>query len=76
MAQTQTPSPRRPQPEDYGSAAEFRWARRNWRRSHGGGLFGLLLIAFVCGSLAGSTTAVFALMAFAVVCWLIARSRP
>lgn len=67
---------RRPQPEDYRTAAEYRGARRNWKRSHGGSLLVLLAIAFAFGAWTSSQPAVWTLVVFAVVAWLNARSRP
>ena len=46
----------RPQRSDYRTAAEYRWARRNWRRAHGGSLIVTLAIAFVFGAWTGSQT--------------------
>jgi hypothetical protein len=65
-----------PRSEDYPTAWSYWQTRRNWRPSHGGSLLALLAIALVFGGLGGSTSAVFALMAFAVVAWVFARSRP
>jgi hypothetical protein len=66
----------RPRPQDYRTGAEYRWARRNWKRAHGGSLFALLLIAVFFGAWSGSQAALFGLVAFAIVAWLIARARP
>jgi TRAP-type C4-dicarboxylate transport system permease large subunit len=66
----------RPRPEHYRTAAEYRWARRLWKRSRGGSLLALLAIAAFFGALSGSQAAMFALIAFAVICFVIARSRP
>ena len=65
----------RPQPEDYPTRATYRWALRNWQRHHGGSLFVLLAIALVFGSLSGSTAGVWLLVMFAIIAWVIARSR-
>jgi hypothetical protein len=66
----------RPQPDQYATRAEYRWARRNWRRSHGGSLLGTLAIAVFFGALTGSQVALWALVAFAVAAHVAARSRP
>jgi hypothetical protein len=66
----------RPQPEHYRTRAEYSWARRNWRRSHGGGLLAKLAIAVVFGAWSGSQAALWGLVGFAIVTHLIARSRP
>jgi hypothetical protein len=55
MAQSQTPAPR-PDPAAYRTAAEYRWARRQWKRTHGGSLIVTLSIAFVFGAWTGSQT--------------------
>lgn len=66
----------RPLPENYRTGAEYRWARKLWRRKHGGSLIATLAIAFIFGGLTGSQVLLWSLVAFAVVGWLIARSRP
>jgi hypothetical protein len=66
----------RPQPEQYRTRSEYAWARRNWKRAHGGSLIALLAIAVFFGAWSGSQAALFGLVAFAIVAHLIARSRP
>ena len=44
----------RPQPQDYPTRATYRWALRNWRRSHDGSLIAVLAIAVFFGALTGS----------------------
>jgi hypothetical protein len=66
----------RPNPESFKTAAEYRWARRNWKRKHGGSLIAVLLIAVFFGALTGSQALLWGLVAFAIVAHLIARSRP
>ena len=66
----------RPQPEQFGTGAEYRWARRNWKRAHGGSLLGTLAIAVFFGALSGSQALLGLLVGFAIVCHVIARSRP
>ena len=66
----------RPQPEDYPTRATYRWALRNWKRRHGGSLILLLALAVFFGAWSGSQAALFGLVAFAVVAWLVARARP
>jgi hypothetical protein len=74
---TQPDTPKtRPQPEQYRTGAEYRWARKQWKRKHGGSLLMTLLIAIFFGALTGSTTLLFVLVAFAIVVHVIARSRP
>jgi hypothetical protein len=66
----------RPQPEQYRSRSEYRWAVKLWKRKHGGSLIAVLAIALVFGALTGSGIGLLALVAFAVVMWMVARSRP
>ena len=66
----------RPQPEQYPTRATYRWALKNWRRSHGGSLIAVLAIALFFGALTGSQALLWGLVAFAVVMWMVARSRP
>lgn len=72
MAHSQTPT-RRPDPAQYRTGAEYRWARRQWKRSHGGSLTALLLIATFFGLWSGSAAALWLLIGFAVVAHTIAR---
>jgi hypothetical protein len=65
----------RPQPEKYPTRATYRWALKNWKRSHGGSLLVLLAIAFVFGAWSGSQVILWGLVCFAVVAHVIARSR-
>ena len=66
----------RPRPEQYKTGAEYRWARKRWKRSHGGSLLATIAIAAFFGALTGSTTLLWLLVAFAIVAHVIARSRP
>jgi hypothetical protein len=66
----------RPRPEQYRTAAEYRWARKLWKRRHGGSLIAVLLIAGFFGLLSGSAVALLVLVAFAIGGTMIARSRP
>lgn len=66
----------RPRPEDFETAAEYRWARKLSIRKHGGSLIGTLAIAVVFGGLTGSIALLLLLVAFAIVGTVIARSRP
>lgn len=66
----------RPRPEDFPTRAAYRWRLKLWRRRHGGSLLAVLLIAFVFGGLSGSQTVLWGFVAFAVVAWMVARSRP
>jgi hypothetical protein len=69
-------SARGPRPEQYRTAGEYFWARRRWKRTHGGSMIVTVAIAFLFGAWTGSQAALFALVAFAVVATLIARRRP
>ena len=64
------------QQEDYPTRATYRWALRNLKRSHGGSLILLLALAVFFGAWTDSQALLWALVAFAVVVWLVARSRP
>jgi hypothetical protein len=66
----------RPQPEQYATRAEYRWQLKQWRGAHGGRLIGTLCIAVFFGALTGSQVLLWALVAFAIVAHLFARSRP
>jgi hypothetical protein len=66
----------RPQPEQFATRSEYRWALRLWKRRHGGSLLVLLAIAFIFGAWTGSQALLWGLVAFAIVAWLIARNRP
>lgn len=72
MAQSQTPA-QRPRPDDYRTGAEFRWARHNWKRSHGGSLIVTLAIAFIFGAWTGSQALLWGLVAFAIIAHVVAR---
>jgi hypothetical protein len=63
----------RPRPEQYATRAEYRWARRQWNRRHGGSLPGTLAVAVLFGAATGSTVLFFALVAFAVLATAFAR---
>jgi predicted lipid-binding transport protein (Tim44 family) len=65
----------RPRPEQFATAAEYRWARHLWRRAHGGSLIGTLAIAVFFGALTGSTALLVLLIVFALVATMIARRR-
>jgi hypothetical protein len=66
----------KPQQEEYGTRAEYRWARKQFNRKHGGSLFGTLAVAVFFGAITGSTALLFGLVASAVLVHLVARSRP
>jgi asparagine N-glycosylation enzyme membrane subunit Stt3 len=63
----------RPRPEQYATASEYRWARRLWRKRHGGSLLAVLAIAVFFGALTGSQAFLWLLVAFAIVAHVIAR---
>jgi hypothetical protein len=65
----------RPQPEQFATRAEYTWARRNWKRAHGGSLIVTLAIAVFFGAWSGSSAVLFGLVAFAIVATMIARRR-
>jgi hypothetical protein len=65
----------RPRPEDFPTRAEWKWADRTWRRKHGGSLIAVLLIAVFFGALTGSGIGLLALVAFAFLAWMVARTR-
>ncbi len=75
MTHSQTPA-QRPRPEDFKTRGEWRWARRQWKRKHGGSLIALLLIAAFFGALSGSQALLWGLVVFAIACHVVARTRP
>jgi len=44
----------RPQPDNFRTAAEYRWARRLWRKRTGGSLITTAALALLVGGLSGS----------------------
>jgi hypothetical protein len=44
----------RPQPESFKTGAEYRWARRLWRKRTGGSLVTTAALALIVGGLSGS----------------------
>jgi hypothetical protein len=66
----------KPQPEQYRTASEYRWAKRLWLRRHGGHLWTTLAIAIFFGLLSGSATLLMLLVVFALLMTALARSRP
>ncbi len=44
----------RPQPESFKTSAEYRWARRLWRKRTGGSLITTAALALIVGGLSGS----------------------
>ena len=66
----------RPQPEQFSSRAEYRWAKKLWLRQHGGSLWTTLAIAIFFGAWTGSGVLLVVLVAFALVGTCYARSRP
>ena len=61
----------KPQPEQYATRAEFRWAVKLWRRRYGGwtSVFGSVVIALVVAGLTGS-------VAFAFVALVVMLAWP
>ncbi len=43
----------RPQPESFKTGAEYRWARRLWRKRTGGSLITTAALALIVGGLSG-----------------------
>ena len=66
----------KPQPEQYRTRAEYRWARHLWVRSHGGTLIGTVAIAVLFGAWTGSVVLMLSLVVLALVGTAYARSRP
>jgi hypothetical protein len=62
----------RPQPERYRTAAEYRWARRLWKRQHGGSLIGNVAVAAIAGGITGSQVAV---VVFIIVAFVVTLAR-
>jgi hypothetical protein len=44
----------RPEPESFKTGAEYRWARRLWRKRTGGSLITTAALALIVGGLSGS----------------------
>ena len=62
-----------PQPETFKTAAEYRWARRLWKRKHGGSLVGNVAVAAIAGGITGSQVAVVVFIVLAVLVTLARR---
>lgn len=58
-----------PQPKDYGTRAEYRWARRNWRRRHGGSLARAMILALLAAALLHAPVVFWVLLGL----WAVAR---
>jgi asparagine N-glycosylation enzyme membrane subunit Stt3 len=69
-------SARGPRPEQYRTAGEYLWARRQWKRTHGGSIIVTVAITFMFVAWTGSQVLLSGLVAFAVVATLIARRPP
>ena len=66
-----------PRPEHYATAAQYRWARRLWKRRHGGSMIGNVAVAVIAGGITGSHVAVVLFVLLAVVVTLARRhSEP
>lgn len=68
----------KPRPEEYETRARYRWALKQWHKTHGGGFFsiiGTLSIAAFFGALTGSVALFFLLIAFAIVATMVARGK-
>ncbi len=57
----------RPQPDQFRTGAEYRWARKVWRAKHGGSMVGNVAVAAVAGGITGSRVAVVAFIVLAVL---------
>jgi hypothetical protein len=66
----------RPQPEDFKTGAEYRWAKRLWLRRHGGYLWTTIGLALLFGALTGSVVLLVLLVVAALAMTAYARSRP
>ncbi|MGO8904544.1 MAG: hypothetical protein ACLQMH_02845 [Solirubrobacteraceae bacterium] len=66
----------RPQPEDFKTGAEYRWAKKLWLRKHGGYLITTLAIAVFFGALTGSAVLMVLLIIATLIMTAYARSRP
>jgi hypothetical protein len=63
----------KPQPDQFKTRSEYKWAAKQHRKQHGGSLIGTLAIAAFFGALTGSQVLFWALIAFAVLATVIAR---
>jgi len=66
----------RPQPENFKTGAEYRWAKRLWLRRHGGYLWTTIGLALLFGALTGSVVLLVLLVVAALAMTAYARSRP
>ena len=66
----------RPQPENFKTGAEYRWAKRLWLRRHGGYLWTTIGLALLFGALTGSVVLLVLLVVAALTMTAYARSRP
>ena len=62
-----------PQPESFRTGAEYRWARKLWKRKHGGSMTGNVAVAAIAGGITGSQTAVVLFITLAVALTLARR---
>jgi hypothetical protein len=65
----------KPRPEAYRTHAEYRWARRNWLRAHGGPAWMALVVAFFLGGLTGSPVGLALVVAVTLAGVWLARSQ-
>jgi hypothetical protein len=65
-----------PQPENFKTGAEYRWAKRLWLRRHGGYLWTTIGLALLFGALTGSVVLLVLLVVAALAMTAYARSRP
>ncbi len=65
----------RPRPDQYQTAWSYFWAKRAWKRSHGGSLIVNVAVAAIAGGITGSQVAVIGFIGLAVIVTL-ARREP
>lgn len=63
----------KPRPENYRTGAEYRWAKRAWRKRTGGSLITTVLLAAIFGALTGSPTLLWGTIALALLFHLALR---
>ncbi len=64
----------KPRTEQYPTAWSYFWAKRAWKRAHGGSMIGNVAVAAIAGGITGSQVALVAFMMLAVAV-TVARRR-
>ncbi len=64
----------RPQPDNFKTGAEYRWASRQWRAKHGGSMFANVAVAIIAGAITGSAVLLALFVVLAVTVTLARRS--